>query len=136
MWRRRIVFFFISKTIKNKTRQCSHAQGSTNVEKEGVLFCVFFIYIFKAIKNQNKTMLPGTRQHKCGVGGGVHTKISRPTASLKEGQYFTSHCLPPPILPCHTACFFPICMAMGFCTCSKRSVTKPNENLLHSPGRS
>ena len=50
-------------------------------------------------------MLPGTRQHKCGGGGGVHTKISRPTASLKEGQYFTSHCLPPPILPCHTACF-------------------------------
>ena len=49
-------------------------------------------------------MFPGTRQHKCGGGGGVHTKISRPTASLKEGQYFTSHCLPPPILPCHTAC--------------------------------
>ena len=52
-----------------------------------------------------ESMLPGTRQHKCGVGGGVHTKISRPTASLKEGQYFTSHCLPVPILPCHTACF-------------------------------
>ena len=84
--------------------QCSQAQGSTSVEEEECFFCFVFFYI-KNNKKQNKTMLPGTRQHKCGVGGGVHTKISRPTASLKEGQYFTSHCLPVPILPCHTACF-------------------------------
>lgn len=39
---------------------------------------------------------------------------------LSASPYFAlSHCM-----------FFPICMAMGFCTCSKRSVTKPNENLL------
>ena len=68
-------------------------------------FLFYFVYQKQSKTKQNKTMLPGTRQHKRGRGGGVHTKISRPTASLKEGQYFTSHCLPPPILPCHTACF-------------------------------
>ena len=74
-------------------------------EGGGVLF-LFCFFLSKKIKTkQTKTMFSGTRQHKCGVGGGVHTKISRPTASLKEGQYFTSHCLPVPILPCHTACF-------------------------------
>ena len=71
----------------------------------GVFLLLFVFFYIKNNKKQNKTMLPGTRQHKRGRGGGVHTKISRPTASLKEGQYFTSHCLPPPILPCHTACF-------------------------------
>ena len=64
-------------------------------------------------------MLPGTRQHKRGRGGGVHTKISRPTASLKEGQYFTSHCLA--ILQCHTTSFSLLCMAMRlFSMCAAR----------------
>ena len=70
----------------------------TSVQRISAVFAAFGFY-------ELESMFPGTRQHKCGGGGGVHTKISRPTASLKEGQYFTSHCLPVPILPCHTACF-------------------------------
>ena len=70
----------------------------TSVQRISAVFAAFAFY-------ELESMFPGTRQHKCGEGGGVHTKISRPTASLKEGQYFTSHCLPVPILPCHTACF-------------------------------
>ena len=39
VWRRRSTFFVlfsISKTIKNKTKQCCQAQGSTSVVEEGV----------------------------------------------------------------------------------------------------
>ena len=95
----------------------------------GVRFFVLF-FISKTIKTKQNNVARHKAAQVWSRRGCAHKNLTPHGKSqgrsifykpLSASPYFAlSHCM-----------FFQICMAMGFSTCSKRSVTKPNENLLH-----
>merc|ERR1712203_1121763 len=92
------VLFFYTKNKKTKKQNNVPRHKAAQVwRRRGCVFCFIFLYQ-KQKKQKNKTMFPGTRQHKCGGGGGVFlvlffytkNKKNKKTKQCSQAQGSTS----------------------------------------------